>query len=74
MTTTDERHELGRLAESAGWQHRDVERVDIYQRDATRIRVVWQGSDVISGATLYQDDIMMTYTRDLPTLNGWLKR
>lgn len=74
MTTTDERHEVGRLAESVGWMHRDLERVDVYQRGANRIRVVWQGPSVISGATLYQDDIMTTYTRELATLNSWLKR
>lgn len=74
MTTTDERHEISQLAESGGWLHRDVDRVDVYQRGTNRIRVVWQGSDKISGATLYQDDIMTTYTRELATLNTWLKR
>lgn len=74
MTTTDERQELGQLAESGGWQHRDLDRVDVYQRGTTRIRVVWQGSSAISGATLYHDDIMTTYTRDLAAVNGWLKR
>ncbi|WP_166905134.1 hypothetical protein [Mycobacterium sp. DL440] len=74
MTTTDERHEVGQLAESGGWRHRDLERVDVYQRGTNRIRVVWQGSSVISGATLYQDDVMTTYTRELATLNNWLKR
>ncbi|WKG00915.1 hypothetical protein [Mycolicibacterium sp. HK-90] len=74
MTTTDVRHEVGELAESGGWQHRDLDRVDVYQRGANRIRVVWQGQDTISGATLYQDDIMTTYTREVATLNGWLKR
>lgn len=74
MTTTDERHELGKLAELSGWRHRDVDRVDVYQRGANRIRVVWQGSSAISGATLYLDDIMTTYTRDLATVNNWLTR
>ncbi|MBP2452216.1 hypothetical protein [Mycolicibacterium lutetiense] len=74
MTTTDERHEVGQLAESVGWLHRDLERVDVYQRGANRIRVVWQGPSVISGATLYVDDMMTTYTRELATLNNWLKR
>ncbi|MGV0812934.1 hypothetical protein ABQF34_13325 [Mycolicibacterium boenickei] len=74
MTTTDERHELGQLAESGGWLHRDLDRVDVYQRGANRIRVVWQDTSTISGATLYQDDIMTTYTRELATVNAWLKR
>ncbi|ALI27121.1 MULTISPECIES: hypothetical protein [Mycolicibacterium] len=74
MTTTDERHEIGQLAESGGWLHRDLDRVDVYQRGPNRIRVVWQGQTTLSGATLYQDDIMTTYTRELSTLSSWLKR
>ena len=74
MTTTDERHEVGQLAESGGWLHRDLDRVDVYQRGPNRIRVVWQGQTALSGATLYQDDIMTTYTRELATVNAWLKR
>lgn len=74
MTTTDERHEIGQLAESGGWLHRDLDRVDVYQRGPNRIRVVWQGQTALSGATLYQDDIMATYTRELSTLSSWLKR
>lgn len=73
-TTTDQRHDLLQLAESAGWQRRELGRVDVYQRGTSRIRVVWQGSTAISGATLYHDDIMTTYTRDLPGVNGWLTR
>lgn len=74
MTTTDERHELAELAEVGGWQRRDLDRVDVFHRGANRVRVVWQGSKAISGATLYQDDIMTTYTRELPTVNNWLNR
>lgn len=74
MTITDERHEIGQLAESGGWLHRDLDRVDVYQRGPNRIRVVWQGQTTLSGATLYQDDIMTTYTRELSTLSSWLKR
>lgn len=74
MTTTDERHEISQLAESGGWLHRDLDRVDVYQRGPNRIRVVWQGQTTLSGATLYQDDIMTTYTRELSTLSSWLKR
>ena len=74
MTTTDARTEVGRLAESGGWLHRDLDRVDVYQRSGNRIRAVWTVPDKLSGATLYQDDIMTTYTREVSTLNGWLKR
>lgn len=74
MTAADERQEQNQLAEQAGWRRNDLDRVDVYLRGDTRIRVIWRGTDAISGATLYQDDIMTTYTRDLPTVNGWLKR
>lgn len=74
MTTTDERHELAELAEVGGWLRRDLDRVDVFHRGTTRIRVVWQGSKAISGATLYHDDMMTTYTRELPTVNNWLQR
>lgn len=43
-------------------------------RGTQKIRVVWQGSTTISGATLYQEDIMTTYTRELKTVNNWLTR
>lgn len=74
MTTTDERHDLGQTAESSGWVRRDLDRVDVYQRGNDRIRVIWRGSDAISGASRFQDDIMATYTRDLKTVDAWLKR
>lgn len=73
-TTVDERQEQHELAELGGWQRTDLDRVDLYIRGSARIRVIWRGSDAISGATLYQDDIMTSYTRDLPTVTGWLKR
>ncbi len=43
-------------------------------RSPVRVQVVWQGTDAISGGALYHDDILMTYTRDLATVTGWLKR
>jgi hypothetical protein len=74
MTAVDQRQEQNQLAEQAGWRRNDLDRVDVYMRGDTRIRVIWRGTDAISGATLYQDDVMMTYTRDVPTVNSWLKR
>ncbi|KUI36954.1 hypothetical protein AU195_17010 [Mycobacterium sp. IS-1496] len=74
MTSVDERRELQQLAEQAGWRRNDLGRTDLYLRGDTRVRVIWRGTDAISGATLMQDDVMMTYTRELPTVNGWLKR
>lgn len=74
MTAVDERRGLQQLAEQAGWRRNDLGRIDLYLRGDTRVRVIWRGSDAISGATLMQDDVMMTYTRKLPTVNSWLKR
>jgi hypothetical protein len=74
MTATDERRNLGELAEQTGWQRTDLDRADRFIKGTVRIRVVWQGDTAISGATLYQDDIMTSYTRDVGTVSGWLKR
>ncbi|MCK0174153.1 MULTISPECIES: hypothetical protein [Mycobacteriaceae] len=74
MPEGDQRQDLQQVAEEAGWRRNDLGRVDLYLRGDTRVRVVWRGSDAISGATLTQDDVMMTYTRDLPTATSWLKR
>jgi len=74
MTAADERQGQQQLAEQTGWRRNDLGRVDLYLRGDTRVRVIWRGDDAISGATLTQDDVMMTYSRDLPTVNGWLKR
>ena len=38
------------------------------------MHIVWQGSQAISGGALYRDNILMSTTRDLDTVKGWLKR
>jgi hypothetical protein len=73
-TLTDERQELLQLAQDSGWRRRDVDHVDVYVRGTSRIRVIWRGTSAISGAALYHDDILTTYTRDLPTVNNWMTR
>ena len=74
MTTTVEREEVSQLAEQTGWQHRDADRSDYYLRRPERVHVVWQGSHAISGGALYRDNILMSISRDLETVKGWLKR
>ena len=74
IAEADERQGLSQLAEQSGWQRRDIDHVDVYLRGPTRIRVIWRGASAISGASLYHDDILTTYTRDLPTVSGWLTR
>ena len=74
MTTTDLRSELAEITAAAGWNRRVDERVDVYLRGPTRIRVIWRGNDAISGGSRYQDDQLETYSRDLETVKGWLAR
>ena len=68
----DERSALAETTTSNGWQRRIDDRVDIYLRGPQRVRVIWQGSDAISGASRFQDDIMETYTRELSTVRAWM--
>ncbi len=72
--TTDLRSELAETTAAAGWARRIDDRVDIFLRGQTRVRVIWQGNDAISGASRFQDDILETYSRDLGTVTGWLSR
>ena len=74
MTTADARTDLNQSADESGWSRRDLDRVDIYDRGTTKVRVIWGGGGAISGASLYHDDILTTYTRDLATVSGWLAR
>ena len=73
-TTTDLRSELAEITAAAGWNRRIDDRVDIYLRGQTRVRVIWRGDDAISGASRFQDDNLETYSRDLGTVKGWLAR
>lgn len=74
MTATDERQTLADYAETTGWQRRDVERTDHYAKGIVRVQVLWHGHEEISGSSLYHDDILTAYTRDLGTVHSWLKR
>lgn len=74
MTTTDERSELARITTAAGWNRRIDDRVDIYLRGQSRVRVIWQGDEAISGGSRYQEDQLEAYSRDLATVKGWLAR
>ena len=74
MSTPDLRSELAETTAAAGWNRRIDDRVDIYLRGLTRVRVIWQGNDTISGGSRYQEDVLETYSRDLDTVKGWLSR
>jgi len=74
MAETNERESLAETTEAVGWQRRVDDRVDVYLRGATRVRVIWRGDDAISGGSRFQDDVMESYSRELATVKGWLAR
>jgi len=74
MTATDERQILAEFAEQGGWHRRDVDRTDYYVKAGARVLVFWHGTAAISGGSLYHDDVLTAYTRDLSTVQGWLRR
>ncbi len=67
------REQLAELTEEHGWSRREVDRVDVYLRGVSRVRVIWAGDD-LTGGSRYQDDVMEQYSRDPGTVQGWLTR
>ncbi|GAY13913.1 hypothetical protein [Mycobacterium sp. shizuoka-1] len=74
MSGTDERQALSEAGEERGWQRRESGRVDVFLRDRYRVRVIWQGTDVISGASFFDNEMYELYTRDLAKVRSWLKK
>jgi hypothetical protein len=74
MSGTDERQAISEAGAEKGWQRRESGRVDIYLRDRYRIRVIWQGNEVISGASFFDNEWFELYTRDLAKVRAWLKK
>jgi len=74
MVDTAERQVVSALAEGSGWNHRIADRSDYFDKGIVRVHIVWRGDTAISGGTLYHDDFLQTYSRDLATVTGWLKR
>lgn len=74
MVEIDERKAVATVAQETGWHHRIADRSDYFDKGAVRVHIVWCGDTAINGGTLYHDDIMQTYSRDLATVQGWLKR
>ena len=75
-TATDERKTVAELAGEQDWQRREGSdgRSDSYYRGTVRIRAVWEGSEKLSGASLFHDEMYESYTRELATLRAWFKR
>ncbi|MBU3686589.1 MAG: hypothetical protein EBU23_09525 [Mycobacteriaceae bacterium] len=74
MTGTGERQNLVQFGEEQGWRCHGHERADVYLRGTVRIRVIWQGDEQISGASLFHDEMYESYTRDLAIVRAWFKR
>lgn len=69
----NQRDRLAELTAQHGWSRHVTDRVDVYIRGATRIRVIWAG-DELTGGSRYQDDLMEQYSREAATVQGWLTR
>jgi hypothetical protein len=74
MTATDERQTIADFAEQGGWDRRNVDRTDYYTKGGARVQLIWLGTASISGGSLYHDDNLTAYTRELSTVQGWLNR
>lgn len=74
MSDIDERQSLSEAGDEKGWHRREAGRVDIYNRDRYRVRVIWQGNGAISGASFFDNEMYETYTRDLAKVRTWLKK
>lgn len=74
MAASGERQALLTYGEERGWKSRTTDRADVYTRDKIRVRVIWQGDEVISGASFFDDEMFETYTRDLGKVRAWLTR
>jgi hypothetical protein len=73
MAESNARAELAQECEQAGWQRRIDDRVDLYLRGDVRVRVIWRGDDAINGGSRFHDGIMETYSRELKTVQSWLR-
>ncbi|TRW82467.1 hypothetical protein FK535_13880 [Mycolicibacterium sp. 018/SC-01/001] len=74
MVDTDERQAFSALAEQTGWTQRRSERNDYFAKGDVRVHVVWRDDAALNGGTLFHDDILTSYSRELPTVQSWLKR
>jgi hypothetical protein len=73
MSATNDRQTLSEIAEQAGWQRREVDRTDIYRRRNRDVEVIFT-ADKLNGGALYEDLNLLTYTREMDTIQGWLTR
>jgi hypothetical protein len=73
MSATKDRQALSELAEQAGWQRRQVDRTDFYRRGLREVELFFT-ADNLNGGALYEDLSMLTYSREIETVQAWLTR
>jgi hypothetical protein len=73
MSATKDRQALSELAEQAGWQRRQVDRTDFYRRGLREVELFFT-ADKLNGGALYEDLSMLTYSREMETVQAWLTR
>ncbi len=73
MSPTTDRQALSELAEQSGWQRRQLDRTDFYRRGVREVEVLFT-EDKLTGGALYEDLHLLTHTRDMVTVQGWLTR
>lgn len=74
MVDTDERQAVSALAQETGWTQRTAERNDYFAKGGIRVHIVWQDDSALNGGTLFHDDLLTSYSRELPTVQSWLRR
>ncbi|MDT5008820.1 MAG: hypothetical protein QOH57_437 [Mycobacterium sp.] len=73
MTATSDRQTLSELAERSGWRRKQVDRTDFYRRGVRQLEVLFT-EDTLNGGTLFEDLHLLTYTRDISTIQSWMTR
>lgn len=73
MTTgTDQRQALAQFAEQSGWQRNEYERVDVYLRGRYHVHAMWRDATVLNGGSYHEDSVLLSYTREVAKVQGWL--
>jgi hypothetical protein len=73
MSATNDRQALSEIAEQSGWQRRQLDRTDFYRRGVRTVELLF-AADKLNGGTLYDDVHLLTYTRDMAKIEGWLTK
>jgi hypothetical protein len=73
MTGTNERQALCELADETGWERLELDRIDVYKKGVRGVEVIFT-EDRLAGGTLFEDLRLLTHTREVATVEGWLKK